>query len=151
MIDLGWVKAKRKDGKGWVNGYIFKFDKFGDGEELQYYVFRTGSNEESEIFMERPVERYEVYGETVCHYTTEKTKPDGVEIYLGDVLEGYGEKGNVVWSTDWTAFAVNLYNNKGGGDFLLTDFLESKIVGNVYDEFNLSKKEKKALKKKIEA
>jgi hypothetical protein len=129
MVNLGWVKARRKFDNQWVEGYIFKFDKFGDGEEVQYYVFRTGTNNEGDLFMERPVERYEVYGETVCHDTM--WFADGNPIFVGDRLKQGDDIGTVVWSDNYNLFQVEVR----GILWDLNNFVDAEIIDNIYDDF----------------
>ena len=142
MIELGLVKAKRKDGEGWVEGYLFKHDKFNDGKDVIFSVLRSGQNGVGE-FMERPVEGYQVHEETICFNTTAKNLYNK-NVYQNDTIKmGMGNVGVVAWDEEALRFIVKTDTE----NFPLSCCASSETIGNLYDEYNFSKKEKKALKK----
>lgn len=148
MIELGIAKAKRMDNNEWTKGYVFYHDKFGDKSELEAYLVTTG---EGDRFMEKPVDFKKVYLDTVCFFT-DKRLADGTEIFTGDDIEFYvgalKSRGVVEWSQEDSQFVIA--ENYDGitskvGLYELQDSVTVK--GNIYDTFNLSKKEIKKLKK----
>jgi len=144
MINLGWAKAKRKDNNEWAFGYVFRHDKFADGSEINTYLVSTAKD--GEAFQERAVEFTMVWEETVCHDAL--CLINGNPVFIGDKLkQNDEEEGIVVWDDDFNGFVVKVEDNIWGVD----TYPNATITGNIYDEFNLSKKEKKTLKKKKEA
>lgn len=142
MVNLGWAKAKRKDNNEWCYGYVFKHDKFGDGNEVNAYLVTTA---DGGLIGERQVDFKMVWEETVCHDTL--WLANGNPVFVGDNLKQNKESGIVVWSEGFNAFGVK----DGDNIWDLDSYTDATITGNIYDEFNLSRKEKKALKKKKEA
>ena len=86
MIELGLAKAKRKDNNEWIEGYIFKYEKFNSGSDTQYFIMRTEGNANGVPAMQNPLGTYQVWEETICFYTTEKSTLTGEKIYLNDKL-----------------------------------------------------------------
>lgn len=152
MIDLGFAKAKRKDNNEWTMGYVFKHEKFNGGKDSQYFLLKTGTNEDGLPAMENPMEGHQVWEKTICFYTTANSRLTGDKIFQGDKLAEmknydlaeYGEP-FVIWDEEQFTFFVKF--KPKGVTFLLSDCLDCKIIGNIYDDFNLSKRELKAKKK----
>jgi hypothetical protein len=150
MIELGLAKAKRKDNNEWIEGYIFKYEKFNGENNTQYFIMRTEQNDASLPAMQNPLGTYQVWEETICFYTTAISKLTGERLFQNDILEAdYGleslGKAFIVWNEKEYAFFVDSEAKSNG--FMLSDYLDCKVVGNLKDDFNLSKKEKKAKKK----
>ena len=152
MIELGLAKAKRKDNNEWIEGYVFKYEKFNGENNTQYFIMRTEQNDASLPAMQNPLGTYQVWEETICFYTTAISKLTGERLFQNDMLEAdYGlENANlgkafIVWDDTEYGFLVKFEVDCNG--FLLSDYLDCTVVGNLKDDFNLSKKEKKAKKK----
>ena len=147
MIELGLAKAKRKDNNEWIEGYVFKYEKFNGENNTQYFIMRTEQNDASLPAMQNPLGTYQVWEETICFYTTEKSTLTGEKIYLNDKLEFEGNfHGTVHWRD--SGFYVFVQDEGFDNDYLAFR-LNCKVIGNTKDDFNLSKKEKKAKKTNV--
>ena len=141
MIELGLAKAKRKDNNEWIEGYVFKYEKFKSGSTTEYFLIRTGTNGEGLPVMENPTERYIVWEETICFYTTAISKLTGERLFQNDILEAdYGlENANlgkafIVWDDTEYGFLVKFEVDCNG--FLLSDYLDCTVVGNLKDDLS---------------
>lgn len=111
-------KAKRLDGKGWVEGNL-----------------RTSKSGNAMII---PIENsgaYPVEPTTVCQFTGLKDC-DGNDLFEHDLIHFVGHKpiGEVIWSEDDYAFMVASGNEPL---YLLSDVIDIgkiKIIGNKFDK-----------------
>lgn len=157
MIELGYAKAKSKATNQWVEGYFFKYEKF-NGKENEYILFKTGENKPGESFMENPVNSTIIWKETLSFFSGFETE-EGKKLYQGDMLKDDAIFGVVSFNETDRVFTFEFLDEQTkehiqvyGLDFHLSDFMgyhpEAQIIGNIHDDFNLSKKELKEKRRK---
>lgn len=125
-------KAKRSDGKGWVEGYLTPMYNAGYKGECDRVCIHSGI-----------LSVFEVIPETICQFTgeTATTALEGIDpkIWNGDIFEfetlfRTTRRLKVVYKN--AAFYAVMIDDEEIG-YLLSDFLDDTVnckVGNIYDE-----------------
>lgn len=130
-------KGKRKDNNEWIVGYYFKSWSCKDGKRYDVHLIHNYELDDA----------YEIYPDTLCQLT-HMTDINGDRLWENDIVESLSNTFvlQVVWSDEYQEFLFK--NIEGGCSFIeckareLSSYTRDKkikIVGNVFDDFDLIK------------
>lgn len=124
-------RAKRADGKGWVEGYYF-YDGFQTAHYIRQFAHIPPTREEPGGGWYQ--EDTEINPETLTQYTGVKDAA-GKRIYEGDIMDiGYREKCKIIWHKSGAFMGEDL-DRPGKAYCYLPAY--GTVIGNIYDNKNL--------------